>query len=147
MTKIEIKNELVLLQEHLIDDLNKMLDTYKTGLDLDEEDVFDSEDLSHQGEATAAANELKGRVGHAKEDLIFIENFALENFEEIKEHAVVKTKELNFIVGAAILPFTFRKEKYVGISLKAPIYQMMKGKKKGDVFNFGKHKYEIEEIL
>lgn len=147
MIKEDIKKELLAHQEHLIEDLTAMLDNYKSGADLDEEDVNDPEDLSHQAESTTKVYELNARIDHAKADLAFITKIPLDVMTEIGEYAVVKTNALNFIVGVAIPPFEFDNHKYVGISTKAPIYQIMKGKKKGDVFNFGKHHYEIEAVF
>lgn len=147
ITKTEVKSELLLHQQHLIDDLSKMLDSHKEGADIDEEDTLDPDDLSHQNEATVASYELKARVEHAISDLNYIKNWNLEPSNEVNEYAIVKTQEVNFIIGIATLPFQFKAENYVGISTNAPIYQMMKGKKQGDAFNFGTYHYEIDAIL
>lgn len=146
-TKQLLIQELISIQNDLIHNLSTILENYKAGADIDEEDTRDPEDFSHQGEWTKASQELTTRIEHAKEDLNLIKNISLHTIETIAPNAVVKTNDLNFIVGVAVPPFTFSNEKYVGISTLAPIYQIMKGKKKGDSFAFGNHSYTIADVF
>jgi hypothetical protein len=52
----------------------------------------------------------------------------------------------NFFLGVATVPFLYDHKQIVGISVSAPIFVNIKGKKIGDSFTFSGHQYNIQEI-
>ncbi len=147
INKKDIKEQLIAHQEKLINDLNTMLSHYKEGADLDEQDTHDPEDFSHQGEWSKASFDLTQRVKHAQDELELLKSIPLEPSDTVGQGSVVITDNMAFVIGAAIPPFTYLDKKIVGISTRAPIYAMMRGKEKGDTFTFGKVVYSIHDVL
>ena len=52
----------------------------------------------------------------------------------------------SFVIGIATFPFNVEGNQYVGISVDAPIYSMMKEKIVGETFSFANNNYQIVSI-
>ncbi len=60
--------------------------------------------------------------------------------------AAVKTNKDTFFVSASIEQFSVDGQKFIGISEKSPLYQAMRGKRKGDAFTYNNRSYLIKDI-
>jgi len=64
----------------------------------------------------------------------------------IEPGAIVMTDHLNFYISVPTDKMEINSESFIGISVKSPIYTVMKGKKKGDEFAFNETKYSILDV-
>ncbi|MBA4155726.1 MAG: hypothetical protein C0512_15440, partial [Flavobacterium sp.] len=60
--------------------------------------------------------------------------------------AVIKVNNRYLVIATADGNFKFDGKDFLSISTKAPIYQCMMGKKKGDMCSFNNNDFKIEEI-
>ncbi len=147
LTKKALKAHLIELEQQLIEELTTMQDSYKSSMDLDEEDTLDPEDFSHQDEWGQSAHDLEVRIEKARRELKKLEKMPLDVHDTISVGSVVITQDIGFVIGVASPTFTHNGLRFVGISDQAPIYAVMKGLKAGDRFTFGNHTYKITQIL
>ena len=61
--------------------------------------------------------------------------------------AAVKTDKDTFFISASIEQFSVDGQRFIGISDQSPIYQAMRGKRKGDAFAYKNRTYRIEDIF
>jgi hypothetical protein len=143
----EIVDHLIELKENEIKALEESYKIFAESADLDEESVLQDDDFSKQDQSNNSAINILHRIELAKENL---ENFKQAGHllvDEITNGSVVLTNKINFVIGLAIKDFLYKDEKYVGISMDAPIFTELQFKKEGDTFTFTNTEYTIKEIL
>lgn len=64
----------------------------------------------------------------------------------VEPGAIVITDQLNFYISIPTDKIEIDGDTFLGISIKAPIYAAMKGKKKGDTFQFNETTYKITDV-
>jgi hypothetical protein len=67
--------------------------------------------------------------------------------KEISFGSVVITKDQKLFISISLGKISFENETYFAISVKVPFYEVIKGKKKGDVFVFNGKQNQIIEIF
>ncbi len=67
--------------------------------------------------------------------------------EEIGQGSVVITDSLRFLIAVSARQFLVDGKEFVGISVKAPIYAVMQGKKAGEGFSFNNKEYKVQEVF
>ena len=68
-----------------------------------------------------------------------------EKLEEIEPGAVVITSDRNFFIAIA-RNFIVNEHDFIGVSVAAPIFRVLAGKKKGDTYKFNDQEYTIKEV-
>lgn len=66
---------------------------------------------------------------------------------KVEPGALVITNLLNFYISIPVDKIELDGSTYVGISVKAPIYAVMRDKKKGDSFSFNNTEYKIIDLM
>ena len=72
---------------------------------------------------------LKEQVAKTKKDLERIQQIDFSLKEEATVGALVTTDMFNFFLGVATVPFLYEHKQIVGVSVSAPIFVNIKGKK------------------
>ena len=144
--KNALKKVMISNYEHIIAELKVELATKKGSSDLDENDTLDPEDYSTQTVSNVMVDLLKEQVAKTKKDLERIQQIDFSLKEEATVGALVTTDMFNFFLGVATVPFLYEHKQIVGVSVSAPIFVNIKGKKVGDTFTFSGHLYTIHSI-
>lgn len=144
--KKDILNKIIESQEGLISKLIEEIKNLEVGSDIDEGDVIDPEDISHKVEANEMEVLLSEQLKIAKKDLNFLTTNIDESSSVVKPGALVYTDKYIFFIGVATIPVKHNDLTLLGISVKAPIYSLMRDKKVGDSFSFSTHNYNINRI-
>jgi hypothetical protein len=144
--KNALKKVMISNCENIIAELKEELATKKGSSDLDENDTLDPEDYSTQTVSNVMVDLLKEQISKAEKDLERIQSIDFSLKEEATVGALVTTDMFNFFLGVATVPFLYDHKQIVGISVSAPIFVNIKGKKIGDSFTFSGHQYNIQEI-
>ena len=144
--KNELKKVMISNYENIIAELKEELATKKGSSDLDENDALDPEDYSTQTVSNVMVDLLKEQVAKTKKDLERIQQIDFSPKEEAMVGAIVTTDMFNFFLGVATVPFLYEHKQIVGVSVSAPIFVNIKGKKVGDTFTFSGHLYTIHSI-
>ncbi|MCS5491650.1 GreA/GreB family elongation factor [Algoriphagus limi] len=109
------------------------------------------ESASQSQKGSGDQNEMIVRLEHEltflKKELQILESIDPEKeFQTVDEGAVVETDQRIFFVSTSIEQVDVNGKCVFGISTKAPIFQAMKGKKKGDSFEGGGIHYFIVDV-
>ena len=144
--KNELKKIMIYNYENIITELREELATKKGSSDLDENDTLDPEDYSTQTVSNVMVDLLKEQIAKTEKDLERIKQIDFSAKEEATVGALVTTDMFNFFLGVATVPFLYNNKQIVGVSVSAPIFVNIKGKKSGDSFTFSGNKYNIHTI-
>ncbi len=115
------------------------------------EGEYDPEQQSKiSGEIITVLNPLSDQLAFAEEEMKLLNNMTThqqERHDYVQLGSVVVTDKDIFFVSASIERFDVNSVSMFGLSTKAPLYQAMKGKKKGDSFTYRDMVYTIKEIF
>ena len=101
------------------------------------------EDMSKE----VAAMNMK-EAEHLKKVIDTFENYKFEQeHEKAGPLAMVVTNKGNFFITYAVNNVKINGETYFMLATNAPIYNEMKGKKKGDKFSFNGNTFEIKDVF
>ena len=143
----DVVNYLIQLREEEIENLEETHRMFQDSLNLDEDSSIEVDDLAQQSRSTDSAISTQLRITKAKAELEHFVELKPELVEGITEGNVVYTDKINLVIGMAFQQFDFNDEKYVGMSVDAPLYKVLEGKKTGDQVVFNNVEYLIEEII
>lgn len=146
MNKGNLIQEMIRRQKALVQEIEEKLQTIHTMVDIDEDDVIDPEDRSHQSESAELENITAEHLLKAKVDLFVLEKINDHVCEKIEPGAFVRTNRGSFFIGFSTAPFVYENEKIIAISVVSPIYDTMKNLRAGDRFTFNNEAYTIFEI-
>lgn len=146
MDKNKLKQALIDLEEHTIEEAHMNHEAFLTGNLLNREDVVDADDQSHHRASLEIAEQLDKQLHEHEEHLKTINGISFEPTKTVKPGAVVSVNGRCMIVAVPKSKFTIDGRNFIGISTKAPIYAELKGKKAGDEFKFNGRKFTIEAV-
>lgn len=146
--KIKVLDRAIERQQQIIDDYKTSIDDFRNSEMNVNEDQYDY----NQGSLDSGSNEMINKLA---DEL----NFVLEEMDrliglktnlKITDHialgSIVKTDKRNFFPSVSIEEFDVDGIEFFGISSKAPLFQEMKGKEKGDSFSYKGKNYAILEV-
>jgi hypothetical protein len=145
LSKSSILHACTIKQQLTISDFEKEIVRLKS------EVTTKDESESQGGRGTSEQNDLLVRMEH---ELLFLKNelMTLGNIdpdqvcEIIEEGAVVVTDQRTFFVSTSIETVDVNEESIFGLSVHAPIYSNMKGKKKGETIEYNGLRYQILDV-
>lgn len=145
LSKSSILNACTIKQQSTISDFEKEVARLKS------EVTTKDESESQGGRGTSEQNDLLVRMEH---ELLFLRNelMTLNNIdpdldcEIIEEGAVVVTDQRTFFVSTSIESVEVDGKSVFGLSVHAPIYADMKGKKKGESIQYNGLHYRILDV-
>jgi hypothetical protein len=146
MNKEKIKETLFSINSQIINDLKERITSNKEQVKIDHNDTIDREDYSHQNESSEMDELLLIQLEKALAEKSKLETIDFHFKNKIEVGAVVSTNQFTFVIGVATIPFQVENKQYVGISIDAPIYSMMKDKVEGESFQYGNNHYQIVSI-
>ena len=146
MDKNKLKNAIIALEEHTIDEASMNHEDFLTENLLNREDVIDTDDQSHHRESLDVSNKLHDQIHEHEEHLKTINSISFEPTDTVKPGAVVSVNGRCMVVAVPKSKFQFDGRDFIGISTKAPIYQNLKDKKAGETFTFNGRKLTIEAV-
>ncbi len=142
-----VREEIYRLKKAEIEALKSMYNLYNDSADIDENAKLEIDDFAHQSQSMQSATNLAERLSADYEKLEEFMQISEDPHHIIEEGSLVVTNQFIFYIGLALQPFELDAYEIVAISDDAPIFQAMKGKSKGDNFEFNGTTYTIEEVL
>lgn len=145
LSKSSILHACTIKQQLTISDFEKEVARLKS------EVTTKDESESQGGRGTSEQNELLVRMEH---ELLFLRNelMTLNNIDpesettEIAEGSVIETDQRIFFVSTSIESVEVNGKSVFGLSIHAPIYHEMKGKKKGETIQYNGLRYQILDV-
>lgn len=145
LSKAKILQACVQKQERTIEDFERGIAELKTQL-------YSQEEIeSQEHRPSPERRELLLRMEH---ELVFL-NYEMAVLSQIEAEkpldvvdlgAVVVTNQRTFFISTSLERVEIEGRTVIGISQKAPIYQVMKGKKAGESFDYGGVRFAILEV-
>lgn len=135
-------------QEKLIDDFKTRINEMKDSARMLNESQYDSQQASQNGENMERIDVLTGQLNFAQEELDLLHRLNVDapDHDSVHMGSVIETDQRTFFISVSLEEFEANGNKVFGISTKAPIYAAMRGKLKGDSFEFNNIKYQIQDI-
>ena len=146
MDKIQLKKFLIENEYHTIENTEERLLEFVKGTMLNRNDVIDQDDQSHHRQEERLRKKLDEQVHDHHDHLEEIEALSFNPSDVVEPGAVIKVNGRYMVIATADGNFKFDGKDFISISTKAPIYQCMMGKKKGDSCSFNNNDFKIEEI-
>lgn len=146
MDKQELKRFLIKNEFHTIENTEEQLLEFVTGTMLNRNDVIDQDDQSHHRQEERLRNKLHDQVHSHHHHLEEIKALSFNTSHVVEPGAVLKVNDRYMVIATADGNFKFDGKDFISISTKAPLYQCMVGKKKGDMCSFNKRDFIIEQI-
>ena len=132
MNKNQLKAHLRVLQEERVGKMAEAVSAYNHAKDLDESDTLDSEDYSHQSESGDLAMQLERQLNLEKNQLEALKIISTESNATADLGAVLQLDDMWIYVSVSASAFEFDGHKIQPISVLAPIFAQMRGKKVND---------------
>ncbi len=146
MNKGELRNFLVNLEASALEKFDSRRNDFMADSNIDSSQAIDLDDQSHLSESADLAEGLDQQL-HAHEMILSqIKKTDFGPTDVVGPGAVVDVNGMHLVITASIPPFEFKGNKYVGVSLEAPVYKAMEGKKKGDEYELNGKKFKIEGV-
>ena len=146
MNKKELKKFLIENENRTIGNTEERLLEFVKGTMLNRNDVIDQDDQSHHRQEERLRKKLDEQVHDHHHHLEEIEALSFSPSDVVEPGAVIKVNGRYMVIATADGSFEFDGKDFISISTKAPIYQCMMGKKKGDMCSFNNNDFTIEEI-
>ena len=152
MNKIEFKKTVLEKakdrQQEIIDDFRRRIKELNSSESSVEEDKLDHDQQSLDATADHLINGLADQLNFVVEEMNVLNRMKVENavHETVAIGSIVKTNMQTFYPSVSIEKFDVNGEEMFGVSAKAPIYLAMKGKKKGESFEYNKAVYTILDL-
>ena len=146
MDKIKLKQVLIDFEVLIIDEETVSYEDFLNGNNLNHNDVIDSDDQSHHNESMEIAGSLDAQIHEHKAHLQIINRLSFEPTDTVKPGAVILVNNRCMIVAVSKPKFTIDGVDYIGISIDAPIYTVLKGKKAGEKFVFNGQEFKIDAV-
>ncbi|WP_103070207.1 hypothetical protein [Aquimarina sediminis] len=146
MDKNKLKQALIELEKHHITEAEVKYEEFLTGNLLQKNDVVDDDDQSHHRQSIEISDQLEEQAHVHAEHLETINKISFESTDVVKPGAVVNVNGRCMIVAVSKSHFNIDGRDFIGISVQAPIYQSLKGKKAGDTFTFNGNTFTIEAV-
>ncbi|MEP7267834.1 MAG: hypothetical protein ABI844_09430 [Saprospiraceae bacterium] len=148
MDKKKVLQKLIKYQDNLVVDLQRSVADYKTAADIDEGATIDPEDFSFQSNAIDMMNHYKALLVQALYNREKLDSFTEIPSKRVLPGALVETESMIFFIGIPTPPLPYDAGRMIfGISGETKIAQMMRNKKVGQSFNYGKSRLTIKNIL
>ncbi|SED16000.1 hypothetical protein SAMN04489761_4466 [Tenacibaculum sp. MAR_2009_124] len=146
MDKLKLKDTLIALEKHHIDEAEMKYDDFLLGNLLDKTDVIDDDDQSHHRQSIEISDQLEEQAHVHLEHFKTIQNISFTAKTVVEPGAVVSVNGRCMVIAVSKPVFTIDGRKFIGISTNAPIYKELAGKKAGESFVFNGNNFKIETV-
>jgi transcription elongation GreA/GreB family factor len=137
-------------QENLIGDFKERIQALRLSTPLGNEEEYDNNVLAQNSQSADEITALNATLNFANAELRVLNHMQVipdRIPNAVAPGAVVVTDRATFFVSVSIEEFEVDGETILGISDKSPIYNAMKGKKKGHTFSYNGLKYKILDLF
>lgn len=146
MDKNKIKQALIELEKHHINEAEMKYEEFLIGNLIDNTEVVDDDDQSHHRQSIEISDQLEEQAHVHADHLEAINKISFEETDTVGPGAIVSVNGRCMIVAVSKPAFKVGDRDFLGISVQAPIYKELKGKKAGDSFEFNNRKFTIEAV-
>ena len=146
MDKLALREAMLKLE---LDKLHSVEANYQDFLHqatVDNSESFDDDELSHALESSEIALLLDRSVHEHEEKISHLQEINFSAKSRVEPGAVVRFNNRSFIIAIATSQFECAGESYMGISTKAPVYELIEGLEAGDTFKLNDRTVKIQAV-
>lgn len=147
MDKLKLKHFLLNEEKVLLKEARKDLADYHNENALDQDNVKDLDDLAQSDSSIQFEHDLEKRIAIHLEAIQQLEEITFESCDSVTPGSIVKVGEKKLVIATPKRPFLYEGENYEAISVSAPIYRLMHGKRAGDTYEFHGESHQIEDVI
>lgn len=154
MRSIEFKrrvfDEAIKKNQHVIDDFRSRIDAVSKERPAEEDEMDADQQAKISERVITELNPLGEQLEFADSEmklLLELKNRLVDLNDSVQLGSIVVTDKDIFFVSTSIERFEADGKSLFGLSAQAPLYQTMRGKKKGDSFTYNKKTYKIKEVF
>lgn len=147
MDKLKLKHFLLNEEKALLEEARKNLSDYHKENSLDQDNVKDLDDLAQSDSSIQFEHDLENRIAIHLEAIQHIEELTFESCNIVSPGSIVKVGGKKLVIATPKRPFQYDGESYEAISVSAPIYKLMHGKRAGDTYEFHGESHKIEDVI
>ena len=141
-----ILNKIIQEQNKVIRSLQQSVDQYKAASDMDEESTHDSEDFTNQSIAKDMQLRFEKMMTEAVRNLNFLEKEKEITHTEIENGSLIETDKNYVFIGISVPVIKVEDKEVISFSVKAPIFEEIKGKNSGDIVKIGDNSFKIQSV-
>ena len=117
-------------------------------IDIDEDDVIESEDLSHQTEAQNLKIKIEARITDKQADLAFLTRPEFtKTFKSIELGAIFELLGVFYFVSVDQGRFSIDGYEIMPLSDQSPFFKIVKGKEVNDEITFNGEEVKIQSVI
>lgn len=147
MDRKSILQLIINAQKEMVENLEQSVNSYAVEADIDESDgSINPSDLSNQSTAKDMQLRLELTLSGALNELEKIKQFEDVQSETAIAGSIVETENKLFFLGSGITKLMIKEKELLGVSIDAPAYNEIFGKKKGDSFTLANTAYKILDV-
>ena len=152
MKKLEFKKKVLdkarERQQEIIDDFQHRIHELQSSVMNINEDQHDIDQKSLDNSSSELINKLADQLNFVVEEMNVLLKMKVDDrlHEKVSIGSIVETDRKVFYPSVSVESFSVDGTELFGISVKAPLYKAMSGKKAGDVFSYQKTQYRIEDV-
>lgn len=146
MNKLELKDYMIQLELENLKRTKKLYTDNESGNALDTNQVVDIDDQSHLNASAEVSEKLDAQVQLHQDNIERLNQLDFKPSTTVVAGSVVQMDGNHLVISTSIGPFDFDNKKFIGVSVDAPLYKPMMGKKVGDEFSYNDVKFLIENI-
>jgi hypothetical protein len=138
------------IQQSLLDDFNKRIVALLESNSQGNEEAYDNQvraEQTQRSEEISGLLQTRNLASQEMNELVRLSRTEHADYSRVESGAVVVTDRNTIFVSVSIEQFEVDGEPLVGVSTSSPLYQAMKGLKKGDTFQCMGIDYKITDIF
>ncbi|WP_236976276.1 hypothetical protein [Membranihabitans maritimus] len=143
MDKLQLKREVL---QDAVKRQQEIIDDFKSRIEYLQSDKVEEDEIHSDNQELVESYEQELNFVIIEMDVLKSLNIE-EVFDEIQLGSIVVTDQMNFFPSVSIEKFESNGTTYFGISEKAPLYEKMKGKSKGEAFSFNDMTYTVKDVF
>ncbi|EPR71413.1 hypothetical protein [Cyclobacterium qasimii] len=146
--KKKVMEEAINHQESIVADFRQRINEIRAADQQPQDEPQEYDQQGQENESANVINRISRELNFVIEELDFLKQMktSANLFDEVTLGAVVKTDKMTFFPSVSLEQFEVDGHTLFGISREAPIYNEMKGKKKGDAFSLKGQNYKIIDV-
>ena len=146
MNKIELKEKLLSLEFAEINEAERNYEEFIKDSDLDRNDTIDPEDHSQHAASAELSEGYEQQVLEHEHHIELLNTIDFSPSDSVRVGAVLETTNRYLFIGLPFREFEYEGKPMLGISVKAPIYKNVEGKKAGDLCQFNGSEFKILSV-
>ncbi len=146
MNKLLLKSAMINNEIQKINVFQNELTQIVSGSNLQNENVIDLDDSSHNAQSEDDTHYITNQVHSHQGHLSELQNISFAATDMVEPGAIVEINDRHLVVSIAEGNFKFDGKDFVAISTNSPLYKCIEGKKAGDTCSYNNKAFTIKNI-